>query len=63
MTESLKSNWKKVGKDFAALGKDLGTSLAKSVRKGVNVATDWAQEKPKEEQPIVEEQPEEPKAE
>ena len=39
---NLKNNWKKVGKDFASLGKDLGTTLAKTVRKGVNIATEWA---------------------
>ncbi len=40
----LKNNWKKVGKDFASLGKDLGTTLVKTVRKGVNIATEWAED-------------------
>ena len=41
---NLKNNWKKVGKDFASLGKDLGTTLVKTVRKGVDLATEWADE-------------------
>ena len=48
--KNLKSNWKKVGKDFAVLGKDLGKTIAKSVRKGEDVATDWAEESPKKEE-------------
>ena len=66
--EELKHNWKKVGKDFASLGTDLGKSLLKSVKTGVNAATKWAHddEKPKEEseEPKAEEaQTEEPTAE
>ena len=57
MTDSLKDNWTKVGKGFATLGKDLGVSIAKSVRKGVDKATEWSQEK---EVPadVIEEEPE-----
>ena len=47
MEDNLKSNWKKVGKDFAALGKDLGKSLLKTVKTGVNAASDWAKEEQK----------------
>ena len=58
MAEELKDKWKKVGKDWAALGTDLGKSLVSSMKAGVNAATEWAREedKPKDEA-------EEPKAE
>lgn len=56
MEDSLKNSWKKVGKDFASLGKDLGKSLAKSVRKGVNAATEWSKD-----ENVVEEAPAEEK--
>ena len=39
----LKDSWKKVGGDFAALGKDLGKSIVKTVRKGAEAASDWAE--------------------
>ena len=32
MAGDLKENWKKVGKDWASLGEDLGKSLIKSVK-------------------------------
>ena len=44
MEDGLKSNWKKVGKDFANLGKDLGKTLMKTVKTGVAAASDWANE-------------------
>ena len=61
MADTLKTDWKKVGKDFASLGKDLGTTLVKSVRKGVSVATEWAQDKPEGDPIVVDEVVEEPK--
>ncbi len=45
MEDGLKNNWKKVGKDFANLGKDLGKTLLKTVKTGVDAATDWAEKK------------------
>jgi len=39
----LKDSWKKVGGDFASLGKDLGKSIVKTVRKGAEKASDWAE--------------------
>ena len=51
MEDNLKGNWKKVGKDFASLGKDLGVTLAKTIRKGVDIATEWANEADAPEQP------------
>lgn len=45
----LKDNWKKVGKDFGALGKDLGTSIVKSVKKGAKKVSEWADDDKKEE--------------
>jgi hypothetical protein len=45
MEEDLKNKWKKVGKDFAELGKDFGKTLVKTVRVGVDMATEWADEK------------------
>ncbi len=38
----LKENWKKVGKDFGSLGKDLGKSIAKTVKTGAKAVSDWA---------------------
>ena len=38
----LKDTWKKVGKDFGSLGKDLGSSIVKSVKKGAKAVSDWA---------------------
>ena len=66
MAEELKDKWKKVGKDWAALGTDLGKSLVSSMKAGVNAATEWARddEKPKdeaEEEPKAEAKEEEPK--
>lgn len=45
MEDNLKSGWKKVGKDFASLGKDFGKTFVKTVKKGVSKATEWADEK------------------
>ena len=56
----LKENWKKVGKDWASLGEDLGKSLINSVKAGVNAATKWAEDKAEKE---AEDKTEEPKAE
>ena len=47
----LKDNWKKVGKDFGELGKDLGASIVKSVKKGAKKVSDWADDDKKEEAP------------
>lgn len=44
---SLKENWKKVGKDFGELGKDLGTSIVKSVKAGAKTVSDWAEDEDK----------------
>ena len=44
MEDGLKNNWKKVGKGFASLGKDLGKTLLKTVKTGVDAASDWAGE-------------------
>lgn len=64
MSDDLKSNWKKVGKDWASLGEDLGKSLWKSVKTGVSAATKWADDDPKKEEAKAEEaKAEEPKAE
>ena len=49
---SLKENWKKVGKDFGELGKDLGSSIVQSVKTGAKAVSDWAD---KEEQKNAEE--------
>lgn len=65
MSEELKDNWKKVGKDWASLGSDLGKSLWKSVKTGVSAATKWADDDDpeKEEAKAEEAKAEEPKAE
>ena len=55
MEDGLKSNWKKVGKDFASLGVDLGKSIVKTVKVGVSTATQWANEKEPED--VIEEPP------
>ena len=47
MADDLKSNWKKVGKDWASLGSDLGKSLLKTMKTGVREATKWADEEKK----------------
>lgn len=49
---SLKDDWKKVGKDWASLGKDLGKSIVKTVKVGVDKTNEWVEEdkKPSEEQ-------------
>ena len=59
MADDLKENWKKVGKDWASLGTDLGKSLLKTVKTGVKEATKWADDEPKEKEAKAEE----PKAE
>ena len=48
---ALKDNWKKVGKDFGELGKDLGTSIVKSVKTGAKAVSDWADGDDKKEEP------------
>ena len=64
MADDLKNNWKKVGKDWASLGSDLGKSLWKSVKTGVSAATKWADDDPEKEEAKAEEaKAEEPKAE
>ena len=44
---SLKESWKKVGKDFGSLGKDLGSSIVKSVKSGAKAVSDWAEDEKK----------------
>jgi hypothetical protein len=67
MADELKDKWKKVGKDWAALGTDLGKSIVSSIKTGVTAATEWASkdDEPKdkaEEEPKAEEaKAEEPK--
>lgn len=56
----LKNNWKKVGQDFASLGKDLGTTLVKTVKKGVDIATEWADEQDKKKEESAEQKEETP---
>ena len=63
MADELKENWKKVGKDWASLGTDLGKSLLKTVKTGVKEATKWADDEPKKEEAEAEAKTEEPKAE
>ena len=41
---SLKNDWKDVGKSFGALGKNLGKSIAHTAKKAVNGATKWARD-------------------
>ena len=62
MADELKENWKKVGKDWASLGTDLGKSLLKTVKTGVKEATKWAEDDPEKEKE-AEAAAEEPKAE
>lgn len=38
----LKESWKKVGKDFGSLGKDLGKSIVNTVKTGAKAVSDWA---------------------
>ncbi len=47
MEDGLKNNWKKVGKDFATLGKDFGKTLLKTLKTGVDAATEWADKEEK----------------
>ena len=55
----LKNSWKKTGSEMGSAFSDLGKSIVKSVRKGVDKATEWAEgDEPAEEKPqpeIVEE--------
>jgi hypothetical protein len=51
MEDGLKNNWKKVGKDFATLGKDFGKTLLKTVKTGVDAATEWVDKEEKNAQP------------
>ncbi len=44
---SLKDDWKSVGKDFGKLGSDLGKSLVRTVKKGINAVDKWSDEEPK----------------
>lgn len=67
---SLKNDWKDVGKSFGALGKNLGKSIVHTAKKAVNGATKWARDdeknknsednKAKGEEPVEEKAPEEP---
>ena len=47
----LKDTWKKVGKDFGSLGKDLGASIVKSVKAGAKTVSDWADDDKKDDAP------------
>lgn len=51
MEDGLKNNWKKVGKDFATLGRDFGKTLLKTVKTGVDAATEWVDKEEKNAQP------------
>lgn len=51
MEDGLKNNWKKVGKDFATLGKDFGKTLLKTVKTGVDAVTEWVDKEEKNAQP------------
>jgi hypothetical protein len=62
MADELKENWKKVGKDWASLGTDLGKSLLKTMKTGVKEATKWANDD-EPEKAEAEAATEEPKAE
>lgn len=42
---ALRDDWKSTGKELGGSFKHLGKSLIKSVRVGVQKATDWADEK------------------
>lgn len=42
MEDGLKGNWKKVGKDFVELGADLGKTIIKTVKSGVDAVAEWA---------------------
>lgn len=46
---SLKESWKKVGKDFGSLGKDLGSSIVKSVKAGAKAVSEIGEDEKKEE--------------
>ncbi len=67
MADELKDKWKKVGKDWAALGTDLGKSIVSSIKTGVTAATEWAskddepRDKAEEEPKAEEAKAEEPK--
>lgn len=39
---TLKDNWKKVGDEFTAFGKDLGKAIVKTVKSGAKAVSDWA---------------------
>lgn len=41
---SLKDDWKSVGKDFGKLGSDLGKSIVRTVKKGINAVDKWSEE-------------------
>ena len=45
---SLKDSWKKVGKDFGSLGKDLGNSIVKSVKTGAKKVSELGDDDKKE---------------
>ena len=40
MEDELKNNWKKVGKDFVELGADLGKTIIKTVKSGVDAVAE-----------------------
>ena len=46
---SLKESWKKVGQDFGSLGKDLGSSIVKSVKTGAKKVSEIGDKDEKEE--------------
>ena len=39
---TLKENWKKVGDEFTAFGKDLGKTIVKTVKESAKAVSDWA---------------------
>ena len=56
----LKENFKELGRDFKKLGKDIGKTAVKTVKTGVNKASDWADDEKKQaNEAPAEEQPKE----
>ena len=59
---SLKESWKKVGQDFGSLGKDLGSSIVKSVKQGAKKVSEIGDKDEKQEEPkadvVIDPQPE-----
>ena len=54
---TLKENWKKVGDEFTAFGKDLGKTIVKTVKESAKAVSDWADKD--EEKPEVTVEPDE----